>query len=694
MNQFINALLLGAGYNAALVCIGAALLGFSAGAAGTFLVLRKRSLVCKAAASATLPGIVLAFIVMALLGGDGRNIFGLMAGATITAWLGIAAIDWIARNTRLQEDAAIGTVLSVSFGIGLVLLTIIQSLGIGRPSGLEKLLLGSIAGMLYQDAIIIAVGGTLISVITFLLRRQMTLVAFDAEYAAVQGYNVPLIDLTILTLGVAITVVGLKVVGLILVIGLLIIPTVAARYWTVRPDHMLFIAGILGATAAYVGAAISASAPNLPAGPVIVLVAIAFFTFSILFAPERGLLVAAYEAWELRKRALTREGLLGLVRGEKIESVVAYLFLYAGGVITYDKRLTNFGRETVAKCALDERRWQIAQALYPDMNVVNHYYAFAPLEQVFTARQTAGIDRTIRKISQSSERRKAEQRARALAYLANKRDGIKAKVEKRISALLKQVLVDRRKAAQAYADWFWGWGTSWALLWKGCIGAVKEISRAGISYSTIREAVRQAIKGYLLEHYTSKMLKPDMRMTEIRAGFKTIIEEAHVEYRQALAKLDGRFQDCAHKHTACAAPEYDDAMSVIFDREAQTWNMPRLSDDSAFARSLVSAVIVTACLLGGLVIEVLADARELDLTTTTLGMEIPLIGLLVGAGLGGVVDYTLNWRRRNLEREKFVMQNLSEIEATEHEWHRRMCLKAHNSIDIWFGHIQKAITNA
>ena len=407
MDQFIDALLLGAGYNAALVCIGAAILGSSAGAAGTFLVLRKRALACKAAASAMLPGIALAFIIMSLLGGDGRNIFGLMAGAAITAWLGVAAIEWIARNTRLQEDAAIGAVLSVSFGAGIVLLTVIQSAGLGRPAGLENLLLGSIAGMLYRDAIIAAVGGVLIFAITFLQRRQMALVAFDAEYAAVCGYNVRRIDLTILTLGVAITVVGLKIVGLILVIALLIIPSVAARYWTNRPDHILLLASLIGATAAYVGAAISASAPGLPAGAVIVLVAAAFFVFSMLFAPERGILAFMHGSWESRKHTLAREAMLALMRGERIESNPARLILHTGGVITYDQIVTDFGSKVIARYALDERRWQVGEALNPDINVARHNYTYAPVEKVFTKDQIVRIDRALRKMNCRGSGKKA-----------------------------------------------------------------------------------------------------------------------------------------------------------------------------------------------------------------------------------------------------------------------------------------------
>jgi manganese/zinc/iron transport system permease protein len=290
MNSFLAALFLQAGYNAALVGIGAGLLGFAAGATGSFVFLRKRALVSDAIAHATLPGVGLAFILMVLLGGDGRNLAGLLAGSAITAWTGLLLMEWITRRTRLSEDTAIGAVLGVFFGIGIVLLTVIQNMSAGRQAGLESYLLGSTAGMLFEDAAIIAAGGFLALLATWILRRPMTLACFDPEYAAALGYNIRRIDLMMMGLVMAVTVIGLKLVGLILIVALLIIPAVTARFWTQRASRLIWIAGTIGGLAAYAGAAISASAPDLPTGPIIVLIAAGLFTLSLFFAPTRGVI--------------------------------------------------------------------------------------------------------------------------------------------------------------------------------------------------------------------------------------------------------------------------------------------------------------------------------------------------------------------------------------------------------------------
>ena len=153
MNPLLSALTLSAGYNTALVTLGAALLGAAGGAVGTFVLLRRRSLVSDAIGHATLPGLALAFIVMALMTGDGRWMPGLMVGAAVTAALGLGAIGVMTHRTRLHEDAAIGAVLSVFFGAGVVLLTVIQMLDTGNQAGLSTYLLGSAAGMLRSEAL-------------------------------------------------------------------------------------------------------------------------------------------------------------------------------------------------------------------------------------------------------------------------------------------------------------------------------------------------------------------------------------------------------------------------------------------------------------------------------------------------------------------------------------------------------------
>ena len=395
MTAFLEALLLQAGYNAALVAVGAGLLGFAAGASGSFLFLRKRALVSDAVAHATLPGVGLAFIAMVALGGDGRNLVGLLAGSAVTAWIGLLLIEWITRRTRLAEDTAIGAVLGTFFGIGIVLLTVIQTMSAGRQAGLEGFLLGSTAGMLFQDAVVIAIGGTLAVLATWILRRPMTLVAFDADYAATQGYDVRRIDLITMGLVMAVTVIGLKLVGLILIVALLIIPPVAARFWTERAHHVVWIAGATGGISGYIGAALSASAPDLPTGPIIVLVAALVFALSLLFAPGRGVLAAVLRNRRFQKRVHRRQGLLALSRQEPIREPYTLRLLAREGLIRLDGVPTERGRAQAAKVARDECRWEIAREIHQDAGLTGRYDGLTPIEEVFTPDEIRDFDRRL-----------------------------------------------------------------------------------------------------------------------------------------------------------------------------------------------------------------------------------------------------------------------------------------------------------
>ncbi|MGJ8545685.1 MAG: metal ABC transporter permease [Sulfitobacter sp.] len=354
-----DALLLGLGYNATLVTLGAALLGAAAGLGGSFLFLRKRALVSDAISHATLPGVALAFIIMVSLGGDGRNLIGLLGGAAISAAIGLLGVNWLATRTRLAEDAAIGAVLSVFFGLGVVLLTVIQTMSAGRQAGLESFLLGSTAGMLQSDALIIAGAALLTTVLVLVLRRPLTLAAFDPDFAATTGQNVPRTDLMMMGLVLAITVVGLKIVGLILIVALLIIPPVTARFWSDRTDHVVLIAGALGGVSAYVGAALSAALAGLPTGPIIVLVSFALFALSLLLAPRRGVLSAFLRHRAYQRRVHLRQGLLALGQGQPIYEQLTLRLLRAKGWALPDGVATQAGQERARGVLHDVSRWQV-----------------------------------------------------------------------------------------------------------------------------------------------------------------------------------------------------------------------------------------------------------------------------------------------------------------------------------------------
>lgn len=287
-------------YNTRLVVLSTALLGLGCGLIGSFLLLRKRSLMSDALSHATLPGIAIAFMVMVALGGTGKSLAGLQLGAAITGVIGFLSVLAIRRLTPVKEDTAMGIVLSVYFGAGIALLGIVQSMPSGSAAGLESFIYGKTASMVMADFQVIAGMSLLVVIISLLFFKELRLICFDEGFARAQGWPVRLLDGGILLLVTAVTVAGLQSVGLILIIAFLITPAVTARLWTHRFSRMLLIAGLVGAASGWIGASLSALMPRLPAGAVIVLTTSFLFVISLFIGPKHGLIAQAMRLHRLR----------------------------------------------------------------------------------------------------------------------------------------------------------------------------------------------------------------------------------------------------------------------------------------------------------------------------------------------------------------------------------------------------------
>ena len=296
LGDVVEVLTFQGGYNTNAVLLGCAMLGRASGGGGVLALLRKRSLVADAIGHATLPGIVAAFLIAVWLGATGRSLPVLLLGAAIAGVAAVLCIFAILRFTRLREDAAIGIVLGVFFGIGVVLLSYVQNpqnTGGASPAGLHHFIYGQTAAMRAGDAFFMASLAVAAVLITALFFKELTLAAFNDDYGRVLGLPISLLDGVALALVVIVTVAGLQAVGLILVIALLIIPPVAARLWTDRLVPLVIISGVLGALTGFTGAALSALLPRVPAGSIIVLCGGGVFLLSLLASPRHGVLAVS-----------------------------------------------------------------------------------------------------------------------------------------------------------------------------------------------------------------------------------------------------------------------------------------------------------------------------------------------------------------------------------------------------------------
>lgn len=296
-------------YTTRWALLGTVALGISAGVVGTFMLLRKRSLVGDVVSHAALPGVAVAFLVMEVRApGSGRWLPGLLIGAAIAGFAGVLSATFIRRFTRLKEDATLAVVLGVFYGIGVALFSIAERLA-ARMGAIEEFTLGAVHSIVAADVKLIALAAAAAVVVCGALFKEFTLLCFDPVFAAARGYPVGALDVALMTLVVAASVIGLQSVGLLLMVSMLIAPAAAARFWTDDIRRMTLVAAALGGLAAFFGVLASHLVPKLPAGPTIVLAGSTLFALSLCCGTHRGLARRAIERRQLAQR-IARDHLL------------------------------------------------------------------------------------------------------------------------------------------------------------------------------------------------------------------------------------------------------------------------------------------------------------------------------------------------------------------------------------------------
>lgn len=283
-------------YTLRTITLGTAILGAICGMLGSFAVLRKQSLLGDAISHAALPGIAIAFLIT---GTKDTNV--LLLGALVSGLIGTFWIRGMITKTHLKSDTALGLVLSLFFGFGMLLLTYIQKQPNANQAGLDKYLFGQAATLVESDVWLMAIVTAICLVIMLLFWKEFKILLFDADYTKTLGFNTRFIDVLITFFIVLAIVLGLQTVGVVLMSAMLLAPAAAARQWTNKLSVMVVLAAIFGAFSGVFGTAISASQNNLSTGPVIVLMAGVFVLFSFIFSPGRGILFKQLRVYQNRR---------------------------------------------------------------------------------------------------------------------------------------------------------------------------------------------------------------------------------------------------------------------------------------------------------------------------------------------------------------------------------------------------------
>lgn len=287
-------------YTFRTVALGTGLLGLISGVIGSFAVLRKESLLGDALSHAALPGIVIGFLLIGR-----KEWLVLLLSAAVSGLLATFLISWMNRGA-VKFDSALSLILSSFFGFGLVLLTYAQKQPNANQAGLENFIYGQAASMLRQDIIVIAIAAVIMLAVVVLFWKEIKVFTFDSIFAQTVGFSTSFISFILSLMLVVTIILGLESVGVILMSALIIAPAVAARQWTHSLSTMVVLSGVFGLLAGVAGTTLSSLQSRMPTGPSIVIVASLFVFISIIFAPERGLIVRAIQ-YRRRKRDVARQ---------------------------------------------------------------------------------------------------------------------------------------------------------------------------------------------------------------------------------------------------------------------------------------------------------------------------------------------------------------------------------------------------
>ncbi len=315
-----------------IVVVGA-LCGMSCALLGTFLVLRRMSMMGDAISHAVLPGLAIAFLVA-----GSRGSLVMLVGAGVVGLLTAVFTQWIHRAGRVDEGASMGVVFTVLFAIGLILIVHVAEHGsdeLGRAAGVDLdprcVLQGALEmvhlypvtlfGVSAPRAFWITAAVFIANVaIVALLYKELKISAFDPALATSLGISADWMHYLLMTLVAITTVVAFESVGSILVIAMLIVPAAAAHLLTDRLGSMLGLAMIIAVIAAVTG---HWSAINVPSwvgfdgqsastAGMIAVVSGLVFSLALLLAPRRGIVSQILNRLALSVR-VAREDALGLL---------------------------------------------------------------------------------------------------------------------------------------------------------------------------------------------------------------------------------------------------------------------------------------------------------------------------------------------------------------------------------------------
>jgi manganese/zinc/iron transport system permease protein len=392
------------------VVLGTALLSVCTSLIGTFTILRKRALSGDVISHAILPGICLAFI----FSGE-KNIVYLMIGAFTSGWLSLLLVDKIVQYSKIKEDTALAIILSSFYGLGVVLLKIIDKLpNYPDKAGLNNYLFGSATQIIQKDLINFGVVSIIIFIVLLIYYRYFKILSFDPIFAKSTGLNVPYLEFLLTSLTVLAVIIGIQTVGVVLMAAMLITPGAVALFWTKKLHFTLLLSTLLGIVSSWLGCFTSyfltfktaLGQEATPTGPAIVMFLSMFGVLSFFFTPKKGILSKYIKKVKFKKQIQMENILKSLYKNfdtkeeslcfNEIKSVSplpkkdlkkSLALLTSAGYLTEKKGnfcLTEIGLNKGKRITKIHRLWELYLTNYMNIDAKNVHDEAESIEHILT----------------------------------------------------------------------------------------------------------------------------------------------------------------------------------------------------------------------------------------------------------------------------------------------------------------------
>ncbi|MBE9136021.1 metal ABC transporter permease [Nodosilinea sp. LEGE 07088] len=253
---------------------------------GTYLIVQRMAMLGDVVAHGVLPGLAIA------------SFFNLpiLIGAFTCGLFSTFVITWIRTQSRIKADTAMAITFSTFFSLGITLLTLL-----GSRVSLEQLLFGDILSINAADVWQIAAIAALVLIGVGLFYKELLFVTFDPLGAEALGLPVHRINIGLMAAITLAIIAGIKTVGVILVVALMIGPAATAYLLVTELHWMMLLGAALGVLFGVVGM-YGSYYLDIPSGPAIGLTVFAGFLLALLFSPRQGIVTRRLQRWPMGSR--------------------------------------------------------------------------------------------------------------------------------------------------------------------------------------------------------------------------------------------------------------------------------------------------------------------------------------------------------------------------------------------------------